>query len=104
MNKEKTFVVLALLAVATIWLWKMGVVQNVVTDVASGSTENTDPNISTAPTPSNQSGLDYLLYNQPWYFGPPVQNVMPYLTNGLAGQNPDQTANQNNMLYPNGGA
>jgi hypothetical protein len=95
MNKEKTFIIIVVIAVAALAIFKIGSAPQNALPAKSAN----DPNVSNIPTPGNASGLDYLTYNTPWYFSPPVANVMPWITKGNANENAADTVVQNASYY-----
>lgn len=98
MNREKTFIVLVCVAVGALLVWKMRQAPAI-----TAGTQSYNPNESIVPTPANTGvGLEYMIYNQPFMFSPPVQNIMPYLTNGAIGQNANSTAQQDRTLFVEG--
>jgi hypothetical protein len=53
------------------------------------ATPRTTTIVGDSVTPDNTSfvsGPAYLMYNQPWYFGPEIAPFLPTLTAGAAGQ------------------
>lgn len=86
-QEETTFVGIAVLALAAL----------VIYDVRSKNAAVTTDAPPLDPIQAMQtSGPQYLLYNQPWAFSPPVGNVLPSVTAGqigqVAGQGPTPTS------------
>ncbi len=85
MEKQEK-ILLGLLAVALVAL----VIFRVRPDLAPDVTPNM---ASTTPARAGavSQGPEYLTYNQPYAFGPPVYNALPQITAGQAGQSAGMT-------------
>lgn len=81
---EKVFLGVMVVAIAALILWRNNpLTASPVTEL--DSMNETNANLVKGPA--------YLMYNQPWYFGPDVAPFMPMLTAGAANQsaiNPPQ--------------
>lgn len=84
---EKVFLGLALAALAAIVIFQRP--QTVA------AREYVDPidRVGNSLTPRNDSvvkGPEYMTYNQPWFFAPPIGNFLPSITAGLGSQTVNQ--------------
>jgi hypothetical protein len=78
-RNERIFLLLAGVALAALVLWDMRGKQ------AAQQPADTSP-LTNPYAAATAEGPSYLLYNQPWFFVPPVGNFMPQQTAGQAGQ------------------
>lgn len=81
-SDAKTFIGLVALALigAIAWRYLLGAPTADITVAAS------DDMVSNIPSPRDMaSGPAYLVYNQPWFFAPPVYNMLPSVTAGQIG-------------------
>lgn len=51
----------------------------------TGDAATSPPDLTTAPTDRNVD-FNYLTYNQPFMFAPPIANVLPQVASGQLGQ------------------
>lgn len=72
-RNEKLFIALAVIALAAVVLFKIKQPVNPAEKPIDGSPDS-------IPAPQ---GPEYLTYNQPYGFGPPLQNVLPNLASGV---------------------
>lgn len=103
MEKEKFHFLLwfAVAALAVIVLWEIQ--RPVAASITAPTVDPASPTDSIILTPENSSGTDYLTYNTPWAFAPPVQNVLPTTTIGQVGQVAGQGPSPESSCFTCGG-
>lgn len=78
-RREQVFIGVSFVALVALVLYDM---RTKAMDAAAAAS----PIASNPMAAATAEGPSYLLYNQPWFFSPPVGNFMPQQTVGQAGQ------------------